>query len=299
MLSEKYIAGFLDADGSIHLHCVKDTWKPQINVSFSQKSGRDEVLQLIQQRFGGILTSETIKGASYARLDIRGKLAKMMLNVIARHLVIKRHYAYALLEREQAVIGDRDQLRQWMKEQRRLRSLPLPNFPSRKWLAGYFDGDGCVSVTRITPMGAAYLVATIACADYDTEGLEIIQKNFGGVIYDMAQGRCRQWRLLAQPSKAKDFFGYFGKHSIVKRQEVEFVLGCAGMGHFRDGKNIKSALKQLKSHEHRLSESASEPAALLKTIRDLPVQRRSDYGEFVRNERGRIIGKMKRQSDAA
>lgn len=288
-LSEKYIAGFLDADGYMGLQFRGI--KPTLILGFSQKSSKDDVLNRIQSEIGGSKRVKIINGASYSDLTLCSKSAKKALNRIKKYLVIKRNYAHACLDVAEKKIVDKQDAIKNLKFQRLQKSYPLPNFPTRKWLAGYFDGDGCLSVMNTRkPFGQAHIVVHIASSNFDTEGIEILHKSFGGAIHGMRNGRCKQWVLsLDSPSKAKEFLGYFGKHSIVKRDQILFVLGCAEMGHYRDGKNIKSVLKQLKSQEQRLSESGV--AKLIGTIKDLPKQKRSDYGDFARNNKGQIIGK--------
>lgn len=255
-LSDKYVAGFLDADGCVGLNLNGDGRKPTIYVTFSQRADRDRVIRMIHEQHGGSIIDRTVGVGRYTDLTLRATAARKLLNRIAKHLVIKRAYAYRLMELEQ-VHETKEEMRWRVKEARTVRSLPLPNFPPRKWLAGYFDGDGCVSVNDISANGNARLIATIATQNCDTEGLEIIQKNFGGMIYDMAKGRCKQWRLLLQPSKALHFLGYFARHSIVKRDQIDFILGRAAVGPFSNGHDIKAALKRLKANEHRLSESGA------------------------------------------
>lgn len=269
MLSEKYIAGFLDADGSVSMSLVERCMKPQISLSFAQKTDKDEVLYLIQEVIGGSLKFEIIKDVSYSTLVLYGRKAIAALNRIKKYLVIKRHYVNVCLDLVDKRYTDRDATKKYLKEQRKIKSLPLPNYPARKWLAGYIDGDGCLSVSRLTPLGGANMVLHIASSNFDTEGIEIICKAFGGRMHDMVNGRCRQYILSLNPSKAHQCLSYFAKYLIVKKEQADFILSCAAMGHYRDGKNIKAALKQLKAHDHRLSESGSIYKELFNTVRDL------------------------------
>jgi len=293
-LSEKYIAGFLDADGTISMGLQKDCRRFQLMVQFSQKATSDEVLKRIRDEMGGAIRQNIINGKSYSILSLCGVTAKKCLNRISKYLVIKSHYANMCMEVANKPLFDKKEARAYLRKERQKRSEPLPNFPSRKWLAGYFDGDGCLSVTKITGLGKANLIAHIACSHFDTEGIEIIHKAFGGAIHDMRNGSCRQWALFLNPSKAKKFLGYFAKHSIVKRDQNYFVLGCAEMGHYRDGKNIKSALKHLKAQEQRLSDSGV--ASLLGQIRDLEEPKRTDYKDFYRSPNGKLAGKLVAQA---
>lgn len=270
MLSGKYIAGFLDSDGSISVDWQKRGWTPQLILGFSQKTEQDEVLYKIQEDIGGSINMAIVRGNSYTRLIVSSKYAKMALNRIKKHLVIKRHYAEACLDMCSRRVENIFEARAYLKEQRKIRSLPLPSFPSRKWLAGYIDGDGCLAIGTTTTRGAVTLQLHIACAEYDTEGIEIIHKAFGGNIYNMRNGKCRQYRVMLPPSKAIEILGPIVKHMIVKQDQARLILGCAEMGHYRDGENIKSALKTLKASPHRLNEVGVEASSLMETIQDLP-----------------------------
>ncbi len=273
-LAPKYIAGFFDADGTVHVQFQADCRTPQLRLGFSQKTDQDEVLQRIHVEWGGCITHDIIKGVSYTRLTWSGnRQCSMLLNRIKSFLVIKRHYAEVCLDVCSRQISKEEipAIREYLKIQRRQRSLPLPKHPSRKWLAGYIDGDGCISVTRLRqPSGTADLVLHIAASEYDTEGIEIIQKQFGGRINSMCEGRVRQYAVSLQPSKVLEIFGDVGTSMIVKRDQAEFILKCAAMGHLRDGETIKAALKHLKAQPHRLSEPKPNVQALVDKVKDLP-----------------------------
>lgn len=273
-LSEKYLAGFLDADGSIQV-----MWRPvdradndptmrraYLSLEFSQKAERDEVLRMIEATFGGKL-SFGVRGP-YTKLVIFGSPAVQVLNRIRQHLVIKRNYADAVL----ALLGKPVKVgiaQAYLKLQRRERSEPLPNYPSRKWAAGYFDGDGCISA-RVGKRTSAAVYFEMVASDFDSEGLDLLQKAFGGVVKTLGAGRehLRKWTLSVPPSKAKEVASHFGQYLIVKKSQFDFVMGCAQMGHFRDGENINAALKQLRAQPHRLSEP-NAVRQLISGVRDV------------------------------
>jgi len=277
MISEKYIAGFLDADGCLRLHWSKvdrsdsdpKMKRGYLQISFSQDTSQDKVLHLIQERIGGNI-GYIDKTRSETVLRMTGKHAIAVLNRIKKHLVVKKHYANVLLDMSGGVYN-RAETNRYLKVQRRIRSLPLPNFPPRKWLAGYIDGDGCISVRLPKNRKSAQATVEISSSDFDSEGLEIIHKSFGGSLNTLEKGRehLKRWLLTISPSKAKQFLGYFAKELITKREQAYFILGCAEMGHYRDGENIKQALKQLKAQPHRLNESNVCATEYLKKIRDI------------------------------
>ncbi|HKJ72979.1 MAG TPA: LAGLIDADG family homing endonuclease [Alphaproteobacteria bacterium] len=274
-LSAKYIAGFVDADGCIGVQWKKGKYKPLLQLSMSQATQQDEVLSLIQEQNGGYRRVKHIKGRDYTELTLTGATAEKLLSRIKNHLVLKRHYANAalsLIEKEEPPV-DLELAKQWLREQRRVPSLPLPNFPPRQWLAGYFDGDGSMWTSyRKTRGGHVQVSAGISCADYDAEGIETIHKAFGGVIkpHSKGNGKVKQWIVSLAPSKAEEFLGYFVRHLVVKRDQADFILACARMGNFRDGKTIHETLKELKARPHRLSEPGADVSKLVAKVERIP-----------------------------
>jgi len=269
-LSDKYIAGFLDADGCIAVNLKAGKYKPLLEIKFSQKTSQDEVLSRIQEAAGGRIHVREIKGTWYSSLEYAGAPAEKLLNRIKQYLVIKRYYAEACLRFVEArePCGDPKAARARLKAERKIPSLPIPKHATRKWLAAYVDGDGCFSA-RVNSSKSAIIELSIASSSYDTEGLEVVQKMFGGRIY-YPKGGYRVLKIHLSPSKAREMLNYFGKHLIVKKDQADFILGCAEMGHYRDGKSIKAALKQLKAQPHRLNEPGADVAKLLNEVKDLP-----------------------------
>lgn len=269
MLSAKYVAGFLDADGCVSVKWKKPTQKPLIEVSFAQKTDQDGVLSLIQEQYGGNVEYRHHGPDSHTKLIIRGAKAKKLLGQVKKHLVVKRYYAERCLEVCEEPPGDLKEARKRLKEDRKVRSLPLPNFPPRKWLAGYFDGDGCI-YTRLQKHGPVQVQMGIACSPYDTEGIETVQKAFGGNVREMSKGNHVNNLVVGiPPSKAEKVLGYFAKHLLIKRDQAEFILGCAKMGHYRDGRAIHEGLKHLKTCPHRLNDPGADVSEILSKVRDI------------------------------
>lgn len=293
-LSEKYIAGFLDADGSIQI-----AWRPVdradsnkelrracLSLEFSQKQDQDKVLHLIADAIGGDISKTH---GIYSTLKLFGGKAEMVLSRIKKYLVIKRHYAETCIQMHGKVFNKREAM-QGLKAERRIKSEPLPNFPSRKWLAGYIDGDGCFHGRARKDWFGAKVVCEIACSDYDSEGIEIIRKNFGGSIgqIDSSRKHILKYCLAMPPSKAKQFLGYFAKHLVTKRDQAMFILGCAEAGNYRDGKRVTEILKQLKAHPHRLSDPETNVKPLIDSV-DFNIETRREKFMRLHDENGGCI----------
>lgn len=287
MLSEKYIAGFLDSDGSIGIN-----WRPldrsdtnptqrrgYVTLSFSQAAAQNEVLYLIKHEIGGTIRAASRDG-KYTELRLNGKHAEQILYRIKKHLVINREYCERVLAiTSQAVDAKTTKAR--LKEDRKRRSTPLPNYPSRKWMAGYLDGDGSITA-RLSRDKAAQPVLSVACSSFDREGIELLQKAFGGSISD--RERVSVWTVVLGASKASKVLGHCAQHMLVKKDQADFIMGCAKMGHYRDGIRIRMALKQLKAHPHRLSEPKANVGRLLANIRDIKSPRVKAREAFEANQ---------------
>src|SRR5262249_33901312 len=107
--------------------------------------------------------------------------------------------------------------------------------------------------------GSANMQFSIDTDGTEKDGIELVHKAFGGVLRVRGDtGNCWRWELKADAAKAKAFLQFFAKHLVLKQEQAYFVLGCAEMGHFRDGSAISDTLKVMKARPHRLSDVASE-----------------------------------------
>lgn len=276
MVSEKYLAGFLDADGSIELICPSANTKwfhPYVKLSWSQKESRSRVLEEIAVDYGLRGRTKTVDGCEYMEVYTSGEHANMLLSRIAKFLVIKRAYADTVMAFVRTKVKTVDEAQRGKKvvvAVRKSKSQSEPNYPSRQWLAGYFDGDGCI-YADVKYGRSASIRAVICCAEYDVVGLRLLKKAFGGSISPKNESeKVMVWELYLDAAKAKQFLGFFAKHSIVKRSQMYFVLGCAANNNFRDGDTIAKTLKTLKAHPHRLSDSAVDVSSLVAEVKIVP-----------------------------
>ena len=245
VVSDKYIAGFLDADGSVEL----TTDKKHLRLGFYQKKSNDGVIYLINKVLD-VGTISELKGKTRGtetfstRLIVTGQKAIDTLCRLKPYLVTKRVKSNKLLSE----IGFTE----------RVGTDSIPVHPSRSWLAGYFDGDGCV-YAQLNPRGrSASVKVSIDSNTDEKDGLELVKKAFGGVIETRGHGKQIRWTLGVDAPKAEKFLSYIAPRLLNKREQAYFVLACSKMGHFRDGETITNTLKELKTHPHRLNDLGSE-----------------------------------------
>ena len=163
VVSDKYIAGFLDADGSVEL----TTDKKHLRLGFYQKKSNDGVIYLINKVLD-VGTISELKGKTRGtetfstRLIVTGQKAIDTLCRLKPYLVTKRVKSNKLLSE----IGFTE----------RVGTDSIPVHPSRSWLAGYFDGDGCV-YAQLSPRGrSASVKVSIDSNTDEKDGLELVWK---------------------------------------------------------------------------------------------------------------------------
>ena len=235
-------------------------------------SSKDKVLYLIQDSIGGTIHQNRPSGKPISVLNIPPKRARMVLSRICKYLVAKRRYAEVVLEFLGQASPPFDENKknaylEYLKIQRRIPETRIPNYPARKWLAGYFDGDGCLACD-LHPNGRSYLSARITTHYRDKVAIDLIHRLFGGRLYETKRPHGVYPMLVINlvPSKAKQFLNYFIKYSVVKKAQGYFILGCAQGGNYRDGKIIRDTLSSLKSQEQRLNDLDVDVSILLQGV---------------------------------
>lgn len=272
MVTEKYMAGFIDADGHLSVRARVGA-RPDLVVSIAQEEWFVEPLQELQQEFGGII--RTKHNGEHYELCLRGGPARKLVERLKKYLVLKQDQAVRFLELVDSsnVLHTPDevaQVRTHVSEIRRTPAAREPNYPSRKWMAGYIDGDGSFTVKVCKKTGYAYPALRVLAAPNYCVGVTLLHKAFGGRL--QAIGENIVWSVsLSQPSKIEQVLGHCALHMRKKQAQAYFLLGCAKGGNLRDGETIHRIIKALNAQQHRLSDSAAVASELVKDVRfDIP-----------------------------
>jgi|SRR6476660_301504 len=108
-----------------------------------------------------------------------------------------------------------------------------------EWLAGFFDGEGCVSIVR--RHGVPSLTVNIVQAEYNI--LALIMMKFDGdrkPVYRRSQSDKKKNYLIQFTGKnALPFLEYIRPHVILKRKLVEWAIEMAGL-HMQAGGNRRN-----------------------------------------------------------
>lgn len=102
-----------------------------------------------------------------------------------------------------------------------------PDEKELSYLAGLFDGEGCVTISRHEPNGKTTsknvrYVMHVAVAMQGLPLLEKFHKAFGGSIYFNRQRKVHVWNVTS--NTARYFLTKIKNFSILKRPQIEIAL---------------------------------------------------------------------------
>lgn len=131
-----------------------------------------------------------------------------------------------------------------------MNGIMYPTEQERIWAAGFFDGEGCLQVSRTKHQGMRYgiyhrLVASVR--NTHLPSLERLQTLYGGAIYEaprlysLGKKPCWDWRLNGR-GPVGAFLRSIRLFSFTKREEVE--LGIEACQNWVDSTNDAVGLSQ-------------------------------------------------------
>lgn len=258
----KYLAGLLDADGSLSFAFKSDPNRSDHNfvglvLSLASSDAVDhhgfiDTLPSLTG-FGAVNRYGAKNQFKTWRVTKRADL-EMLLPRLVKHMVIKaRHWQWLMdqwrdLRRTSCSDAERDALKEGSKRSRVENAGPLKpkNHPTWAWLAGYLDGDGTYACRRHQdPQGRWLQVMNVSAVAHrnDMVSLEFLQRSFGGFIYPQGQSPdVFVWRRslgLRNRSFAERFLPHVAKHSRMKRHKIDAILS-----HHRQRLSVPSATAQ-------------------------------------------------------
>lgn len=291
-LSDRYLAGLLDSDGSVQVRWLRKgrggrndnqaVMRCHAVVRFDQKKcdGKGYIATVMDsiippsagRGWGSIGQSES--GTWY--WVVTGKRAVSTLMRLRKYLVVHRHVADVAIE-----MNGQDFVRDYgtkLFAAARLVYPTLPKHPTKPWVAGYIDGDGSLEI-RIPRGVSAQPVLAVSGAAINRAGVDLLRKTYGGSIREWvskAGTPLVTWTLSMDAAKVRAMMesgkkqGCLAKHSVIKKDLFYFLVGCAKMGHFRDGRVIQKHARYLQTQPHRLSGPSVAVEQCLSEVRDIP-----------------------------
>lgn len=90
-----------------------------------------------------------------------------------------------------------------------------------QWLAGFFDGEGCVHMRMDTRKRAVYSLQVMLTQN-DESILREVQREFGGTVYKHSGRRCWRWRITSAPSLV--FLEAIQPYVRIKKEQVDLAI---------------------------------------------------------------------------
>lgn len=230
----KYVAGFVDADGALSFYFNKTVdghFRICLQFSIVQIDNRGRGFKLLQDLrdaydVGGIHNIE-VKNQKCWRVSNKNDLEKFLPHII-KHMVIKGKHFQRMLDKRRELSGVNltqeqvDELRKFAKESRAdTGPTRYKKNASPAWLAGYIDGDGYLRCSDREHWLKIHVQKSDVCS------VELIQSTYGGKIYKTAKENIKEFKLNFGAS----FYGTATKvlkaiipHLRLKRHDAEMIL---------------------------------------------------------------------------
>ncbi len=244
----KYLAGLLDADGSLSFNFKRDLNRPDryflsLNLRLASSNAVDKhgFVVNLPKIYGIGSVSRYGKSSQFIAWNVSKRAdLEVLLPRIIKHMVIKaKHWQWILdtwretrAGRKTLSLEEREQLTLASSRSRRTNVGPLKpkNHPTWAWLAGYLDGDGTYSYRRYRVNGYiqwAIYVSAVAHIN-DILVLQFLEKSFGGQITDQGQSEgVKIWkRSLGYQNRdfALRFLPKLARHSRLKRHKIDAII---------------------------------------------------------------------------
>lgn len=237
---KKYLAGFVDADGTIAFafnKTVNGYYRIWLQFALVQAESNDKEFKLVKElqeafQVGHLYYSDRHKVRQVTWfVREKGELEKFLPHII-KYMVIKGKHFQRMLEKRRELAGkdltedEVKELKEWAKQSRKdTGPVKHKNYPSPAWTAGYVDGDGNLRLYK--RKDNSYEVRLkISSWIYDTVALEFLQKAYGGKIYIDSETVATYLLNLGATfyGTAKKFLGDIIQHLRIKRHKAELML---------------------------------------------------------------------------
>jgi intein/homing endonuclease len=255
-----YMAGFFDAEGCVTTSKRRINRHP-IHCEITQQTR--EVLDLIKSYFEGAISFAIIGRKRGLYKICFGTLAtRKFLEAISPYLIVKKEQAQVAIEYYDLMMGkcaenhrkltesdiryeqDVARLLSKLKDKQISQSLltpPKTDDEAKSYIAGIFDGEGSVYITRRIRQGRS-VGHTLCCSI--TQNLKVLveyaQSLFGGKVVVSSRAKKKdggeieyyRWRIFYR--KAKGFLEQIEPYLIIKKSQanlgIEFQNGCVLTG---------------------------------------------------------------------
>lgn len=236
----KYMAGLLDADGSLTFQFARTTtgkYGVYLRLVLVAAESVDRDGKLINSLPFGSVVRSTLKENWSPRNDwvvTKRTELEMLLPRLMKHMVIKgKHWKwmYDTWVQHRGVTVDEaycERLKIACKASRsEAGPIAAKKHPTWAWVAGYIDGDGTLDNRYIARKKHHCMRVNVTAHKNDRVGLDLLQKAFGGTISEVGGTNIlRWWHNLGykDSSFTKMFLSKLVQHSRLKKYKMEQIL---------------------------------------------------------------------------
>lgn len=240
----KYLAGLIDADGSLYFNFVK--YKDKYNVRLllvlqqSESIDKDGCFIKSLRKYMGFVQTIKMDNEKWSDANrwvvTNANELNMLLPRLTKHMVIKaKHFKY-MHEKYNSIYGksvsyeEMLALKEFAKISRKNTGPLKPkNHPTWAWIAGYLDGDGCYYMRNRKKNWGIFteLQVSVVAHNDDLDGLRLLNKAFNGKIRKHTKENTYTWiRNLGNSDRsfAIAFLRKVHWHSQLKKHKIEQLL---------------------------------------------------------------------------
>lgn len=229
----KYLAGLMDADGSLSMKILNGRVYLEVSLAASESIDHNGYIDKLSNKLGFLSIREYPDKPNWSPSHQWRVCSRRDLNILLprliNHMVIKgRHWKrmFDLYTEMKGVdvSGIQDELKEFSTESRGDAGPIKPKVhPTWAWVAGYIDGDGCYIQKNYKGKNTTRIDAVSHLND--RVGIDLLVKAFGGTLF--VEGNCLRWRRSAG-KRSSDFAVPFlkkvHKHSRLKKHKIEQML---------------------------------------------------------------------------
>ncbi len=210
--NSKYLAGYLDGDGSLSLMCrkVKDNYYLSVDVRVTGSKDSQPVLEIFKELYGGNIYRDP-KRDNVLQWYTNEAGSVRLLEQTKNHMVLKRPVANFLLRffrnrtKKKFSKSEKKEIMSQLTDLRNTTGSDKP-YLSLPWLAGYIDSDGCFHKNTLQFNTHSRCIPALA----------LIQKAFGGSI-QISKAYYAHYTLYVKNTKIRDVI----KHLKLKKYNAE------------------------------------------------------------------------------
>ena len=277
----KYMAGILDAEGCVriatHKRGDKTYYEPKVFLSNKSRA----LMQWAVLHFGGSFSRNinSNKGEDWFIWYLQSfKAIERFLKLVLPYLKYKKEQAETLLkfiqEKDTLTKSEKESILNWLKGAKRCGSVTTETNSSYlkanpEYLAGFFDGEGCVRVNKTPSKNTISYHLIVTIANNDKSVLDACRDIYGGDVRKKSKGTCYSWSLFNKP-KIEQFLLNSIPYLVVKRDEALAALEYVRLGTHKQVPEQREqiyqkliTLKKLKTQSELTGDRESASAEML------------------------------------